>query len=154
MAKNIVTIAKEIADLPIAQMGFELADVDYVREDGQMCLNFYIWRASGVCVEDCELVSKAIDPLLDEADPSHGTAYCLCISTWGDRPLKTQRDMERYMDKEVELKLKKPMAGKKKSYRGLLKAFDEQKITIEYQGQLLDVDKELISIVHPYIGFN
>lgn len=153
MAKDIAAAAKAAAEQTVSGLGFELADAEYIRENGQMCLNFYIWRENGVNIEDCETVSRAIDPVIEQGDPTAGAPYCLCVSTWGDRPLRTDRDMERYMGKEVEIKLKTPLSGKKKNYAGLLQAFDGEKITILFQNKPLEIPRAGISLIRPYIGF-
>ena len=146
-------IAGGAAQKIIEAMGFEMADVEYVREDGQMCLNFYICREAGVTIEDCEAVSRAIDEAVDAADPTGGAPYCLCVSTWGDRPLKSDRDFTRNCGKEVELKLKKPDSGKKKKFTGILKTFDKETVTIENTDGIMTVKRNKLECIRPYIGF-
>lgn len=141
--------AKEI----IESLGFEMADVEYAREEGQMCLTFYICREEGVTIDDCEAVSRAVDPLLDEADPTDGAPYCLCVSSWGDRPLKTERDLERNLHKEVEIKLKKSDGSKKKKIVGVLMAYDENALTLSVKEETKIIERNLMEYVRPYIGF-
>lgn len=152
MAK-VAEIAGSAAQKIIEAMGFEMADVEYVRENGQMCLNFYICREQGVTIDDCEAVSRAIDAAVDTADPTGGTPYCLCVSTWGDRPLKNDRDFARNLGKEVELKLKKPDSGKKKKFTGILKTFDEETVAIENSSGTMSVKRNNLECIRPYIGF-
>lgn len=72
----------------IAEMGYELDEVEYVKEYGNMVLTLYIDSENGVTIDDCEKVSRAIDPILDENDPIE-EAYYLSVSSIGiDRPLK------------------------------------------------------------------
>lgn len=137
----------------IENMGFEMADVEYVREDGQMCLNFYICKPGGVNIDDCESVSRAIDEIVENADPTKGKPYCLCVSTWGDRPLKTSRDFERNIGTEVEVKLKKATEGKKKKFVGILQSADEEKVVLIFDGDEKTFEKNNIDSVRPYIGF-
>ncbi len=137
----------------IENMGFEMADVEYVREDGQMCLNFYICKPGGVNIDDCESVSRAIDEIVENADPTKGKPYCLCVSTWGDRPLKTPRDFERNIGTEVEVKLKKATEGKKKKFIGILQSADEEKVVLIFDGDEKAFEKNNIDSVRPYIGF-
>ena len=137
--------AKEI----IENLGFEMADVEYVREDGQMCLNFYIRSKNGVNIEDCENVSRAIDEAVENADPTKGKPYCLCVSTWGDRALKNDADFDFFSGIEVEVKLKKALSGKKKKYVGILNAYTENTVTVDDT----EFEKENIEVIRPYIGF-
>ena len=80
--KNAEDCAREI----IEGMGFELVGVDYGREDGLMCLTYYIYSEQGVNIDDCERVSRAIEPAVEEKDPVCGEKYCLCVSSPGERP--------------------------------------------------------------------
>ena len=76
----------------IAEMGYELDEVEYVKEYGNMVLTLYIDSENGVTIDDCEKVSRAIDPILDENDPIE-EAYYLSVSSIGiDRPLKKDRE--------------------------------------------------------------
>jgi len=151
---DVQSVALNAAKPIIESLGFEAAGVDYCREEGQMCLTFYICREGGVTIDDCETVSKAIEDAVDTADPTDGKPYCLCVSTWGDRPLTVERDFERNIGVEVEVKLKKSDSGKKKKLVGVLKAFDEKSVTVEIKKDGITVlDKNNIETVRPYIGF-
>ncbi len=146
-------IAGNAAREIIENLGFEMADVEYVREDGQMCLNFYIRSKDGVDIEDCETVSRAIDEAVENADPTGGKPYCLCVSTWGDRALKSDSDFEYFLNVLVEVKLKKALSGKKKKFVGILKAYSENSVTVEFENEDAEFSKEDIDIIRPYIGF-
>ena len=76
--------------------------------------SYYIDGPNGIGLDDCETVSKAIDPIIDELDPI-SDAYFLCVSSPGiDRPLKRPSDFHYGMGKEVELRLYKALQGKEK----------------------------------------
>ena len=147
---SVEEIAARAAYPKIEELGFEPADVEFVKEDGDMCLKFYICSPNGVGIEDCEAVSKAIDPIVEEADPTQGKPYCLCVSSWGDRPLKNDADFKRNLNLEVDVRLKKAINGKKKRFAGTLLAFDEEKITVLVQDTETVFEKENIDTVRPY----
>ena len=146
-------IAGNAAREIIENAGFEMADVEYVREDGQMCLNFYIRKEGGVNIDDCENVSRLIDEAVENADPTKGKPYCLCVSTWGDRPLTNDSDLTFYTGTEVELKLKKAIEGKKKKFVGVLASFDDSDIVLVVLGEKASFDRDNIEVIRPYIGF-
>lgn len=146
---DIAILAGNAAREIIENLGFEMADVEYVREDGQMCLNFYIRSKNGVNIDDCETVSRAIDEPVEKADPTGGKPYCLCVSTWGDRPLKNHRDFEFFKGIEVEVKVKKTIQGKKKKFVGILESFDNETVTVN--GDVFE--KSNIDVIRPFIGF-
>ncbi len=146
---DVAILAGNAAREIIENLGFEMADVEYVREDGQMCLNFYIRSKNGVNIEHCETVSRAIDEAVENADPTGGKPYCLCVSTWGDRPLKNENDFEFFKGVEVEVKIKKALSGKKKKFIGILENFDD--LTVTVSGDVFE--KSNIDVIRPYIGF-
>jgi len=74
-------------------------------------LTFFIDTEGGVDLDTCEKFHNAIDVVLDELDPSYGEPYTLNVSSPGiDRPLKTARDFERCVGKDVE-KTRNAVAG-------------------------------------------
>ena len=137
----------------IESMGFELCDVEYQKEYGDWVLTFYIDKPQGVTIDECEAVSRAIEPLIDEADPIE-QEYVLSVSSLGiDRPLKKPRDFERAMGQELEIKLYAPKNGKKQ-WIGTLTAFDAESFTVETEsGEALTVQKKDCALVRPNIRF-
>ena len=134
-------------------MGFELCDVEYQKEYGDWVLTFYIDKPGGVTIDECEAVSRVIEPILDEADPIE-SEYVLSVSSLGiDRPLKKARDFERAMGKELEIKLYAPLQGKKQ-WIGTLTAFDEDSFTVETEaGKSVTVLTKDCALVRPNIRF-
>ena len=146
-------ICEQIAAPMIASMGFELCDVTFQKEYGDWVLTFYIDKQDGVTIDDCEAVSKAIDPLLDEYDPID-QEYVLSVSSLGiDRPLKKDRDFERAMGKEVQIKLYAPLE-KKKEWIGELISFNADSFAIRTeQGKELVILKKDCALIRPNIRF-
>ena len=110
---------KSIAEIqevlqPIAdEMGIEIVEVEF-KQGREPALTVYIDTENGVDLDTCEKFHRAIDPVLDEIDPTFGQPYTLNVSSPGlDRPLKTERDFAKCMGKKVEVKLFAPMKGKK-----------------------------------------
>ncbi len=109
---------------------FELVDVEYVKEDGEMVLRAYIDKEGGITVDDCAEVSRRMDNLLDEEDFIDGS-YIFEVSSPGlDRPLKKEKDFARSVGKEVEAKTYRAVDGKKE-FRGILTAYTEDTVTIQ-----------------------
>ena len=120
--------------LPLIEKNhFELVDVEYVKEGSNWYLRVYIDKEGGINVDDCELISRALSDLLDEHD-FIDEAYVLEVSSPGlGRPLKKDKDFQRSIGEEVEIKLYKPKDGSK-DYRGILKSYDRNSIVIEEDG--------------------
>ena len=130
--RTIETRTEEVL-APIAEAnGVEIYDVEYVKEGSDWYLRAYIDKPEGVNILDCENVSRALSDKLDEED-FIDDAYILEVSSPGlGRTLKKDKHMEKSLGEEVELRLYKPK-DKQKEFAGILKAFDENSVTIETQ---------------------
>lgn len=116
--------------LPIVEsFGVEIYDVEYVKEGADFYLRAYIDKPEGVNIQDCENVSRALSDALDKEDFMED-AYILEISSPGlGRTLKKDKHLEKSLGKEVEVRTYKPIE-KQKEFAGVLKAFDENTVTI------------------------
>ncbi len=113
MAKRRVEdIILELAQPVVDALTFELVDVEFIKEGANWYLRVYIDKADGVAIEDCQAVSEQLSDKLDEMDPIRHS-YILEVSSPGERPLKKDRDYERFRGEAVEVKLYQPMNGKK-----------------------------------------
>ena len=89
----------ELTESKVRELGYELYDVEYQKEYDNWVLTLYIDSKDGISLDDCEIVSNAVDPILDEADPIE-QAYYLSVSSVGiDRPLKKDKDFQRSIGK-------------------------------------------------------
>lgn len=124
--------------LPVlAEHNFELWDVEYVKEAGTWYLRAYIDKEGGIAVDDCEVISRILSDWLDQTDFIEDS-YILEVSSPGlGRPLKKERDFERSLGEEVEIRLYKAL-NKQKEFTGILKAYDKETVTIETtEGELV-----------------
>ncbi|MDD6035229.1 MAG: ribosome maturation factor RimP [Lachnospiraceae bacterium] len=140
--------------MPIMERtGFELVDVEYVKEGSNFYLRAYIDKTGGITIDDCELVSRELSDLLDEEDfiPE---AYILEVSSPGlGRQLKKDKDFARSIGEEVEVKLYKPM-NKRKEFEGELESFDEQNIVLRIsETEQLTIPRESIAMIKLAIHF-
>lgn len=138
---------------PVAEKhGCELWDVEYVKEAGTWYLRIFIDAENGVSIDQCEAVSRELDPILDENDFIQG-AYTFEVSSAGaERQLKRPSDFERFMGQLVEVKLYKAYDGKKE-YVGDLRKYDNGDITIEAAGKEMTFEKSMVANVRLRIAF-
>ena len=120
---------------PVAEKnGVRIYDVEYVKEGSEYYLNIYIDKDGGVMIDDCEAVSRRLDPLLDEADFIED-AYTLEVSSPGlGRQLKRPRDFDYASGRDVELSLFRAVDGRK-AYTGTLTASDEKTVAVLIDGE-------------------
>lgn len=142
----------------VEALGFELDEVEYQKEQGNWVLTLYIDAPEGVTLDDCERVSHAVDPILDEADPIPD-AYYLSVSSIGlDRPLKKDRDFARNVGNKLDVKLYAPV-NKKKEFLGTLVSFDADSFTIALvekggaAGNEMTIARKDAALVRPHIDF-
>ena len=104
---------EELVTPLIEQNNFELVDIEYVKEGSNWYLRVYIDKPGGINVDDCELISRALSDKLDEED-FIDDAYILEVSSPGlGRPLKKDKDFERSLGEDVEIKLYRMKDGTK-----------------------------------------
>ena len=122
---------------PIMQENqFELVDVEWVKEAGTWYLRAYVDKEGGISVDDCEVVSRRLSDWLDKED-FISESYILEVSSPGlGRPLKKDKDFARSIGKDVDVKLYRAR-DKRKDFTGVLKAYDEDTVTIEEEGKEL-----------------
>ena len=155
MAKKETYEAKaEEMLLPIVEShGFELVDVEYVKEGGTWYLRAYIDKPGGITIDDCELVSRAFSDVIDQNDFIEDS-YIMEVSSPGLlRPLKKDKDFNRYLEKSIEMRTYK-MIDKKKEFMGVLKDYNKEQITIEEpDGALRVLQRNELALVRPYVEF-
>ena len=126
----------ELTESKVRELGYELYDVEYQKEYDNWVLTLYIDSKNGISLDDCEIVSNAVDPILDEADPIE-QAYYLSVSSVGiDRPLK------------------------KDKFCGELVSFDAESFTVRTlprkpgeASETVTVQRKQAALVRPHIDF-
>ena len=140
--------------LPIIEAnGFELVDVEYVKEGGTWYLRAYIDKPGGITVDDCELVSRAANDRLDEQDFVEDS-YIFEVSSPGlGRPLKKEKDFARSLGQEVEVRTFRAI-NRQKEFYGALKAYNKDTVTIEGEkGEEIKFAKNDIALIRLAFDF-
>lgn len=153
MAGKVKSICEEKVSPVIEELGYDVVEIEYAKKSDGWNLTFFIDKENGIQIEDCEKVSKAIDGLLEELNPTDDQGYILNVSSPGiDRPLKTDRDYERNVGKEIEVTLFSKMDGKK-NFKGMLTTYSNESVIIECNGKTISIDRQKIAHVVPVIKF-
>lgn len=142
----------ELLEPTVRGLGYELYDVEYEKEYDNWVLTLFIDRPEGVSLDDCELVSNAVDPILDEADPIE-QAYYLSVSSVGlDRPLKKDKDFNRNLGGKIDIRLYAPVDGKKE-LTGTLVSFTADELTVALAKGEKTLARKACALIRPHIDF-
>ncbi|WP_430785869.1 ribosome maturation factor RimP [Virgibacillus flavescens] len=132
MSSQVIKNAEILLQPILEEKNLELVDVEYVKEGKNWFLRIYIDKDGGIDIAECGEVSEKLSEKLDETDPIK-EAYFLEVSSPGvERPLKTEKDFEKNIDKNIFVKLYEPIDGAKE-FEGILKEFKDQTISLEYK---------------------
>ena len=124
---------EELLEPIVTALGFELVDVEYVKEGGTWYLRAYIDKPGGITVDDCEGGSAGSSPTFWMRRIISRILMCLRVSSPGlGRPLKKEKDFKRSLGEEVEIRTYRAIE-RQKEFTGILKAYDENTVTIAYE---------------------
>lgn len=136
---------------PIVEgLGCTLWDVEYVREGGEWFLRLYIDKEGGVGINDCEAVSRAVDPVLDEEDPIPGRYHFEVSSAGLERPLRRPEHLAWSIGKPVTVRLYRPKDGSKE-YTGILRGYEAGTITLETPGGEIKLEKDEAALIRLHL---
>ena len=137
----------------VEEYGFELVDVEYVKEGSTWYLRSYIDKPGGISIDDCEKVSRRLSDRVDQEDCIED-AYIMEVSSPGlGRPLKKEKDFRRSLGEEVEIRTYR-MIDKQKEFTGILKDYDENTVTITLADETEKTfDKDDIALIRLAFDF-
>ncbi len=141
----------ELAKPVVEQAGCSLWDVEYVREAGSWYLRVFIDKEGGVSINDCENISRTLDPILDEADPIPDSYVFEVGSAGAERELKRPGDFQQFMGSEVEVRLYQPLNGRK-AFVGTLSGYDNGDVSILAGKENMSFQKAQIAQVKLHVS--
>ena len=149
---KITQIVQELAEPVVQAQGCSLWDVEYVREGSEYILRVIIDKEGGVDVSDCEAVSRALDPILDEKDPIPDS-YQFEVSSAGlERALKRPEDFARFMGSPVTVKLYRPVNGMKE-IPAVLRGYEDGRVTVQSGKETVTFEKSQVALVRLRVEF-
>ena len=135
--KKLETMLRPVVE----DMGYEIVDVEFVKEGPNWYLRVFVDKEGGVSIDDCELISKALEKILEISSPGI------------DRPLKRKEDFIKFNGEVIDIKLYKPFEGSKE-YTGRLKAYDDDgTVTIETEEKEVSFAKKDVASVRLAVIF-
>ena len=147
ITEKVTALARPVVE----EEGCSLWDVEYVREAGCWYLRIYIDKEGGVGIDDCERISRRLDPILDEADPIPDSYVFEVGSAGAERELKRPGDFEQFMGHEVEVKTYKPINGSK-AFVGELAGYADGAVTVRVGADNMTFEKNQIALVRLHVS--
>ena len=129
--KNTAQIVRELVEPIATDLGLLLWDVQFEKEGSDWQLRVIIDKEDYVSINDCEKLSRTIDPLLDELDPTDHPYYLIVSSPGIGRSLKTDAHFDAYLGKDICIKLIRPDEQNNRNYVGKLTSYDSDSITLD-----------------------
>ena len=136
----------------VEQHGCSLWDVEYVREGSDYILRLCIDKEGGVDIADCEAISRAVDPILDERDPIPGSYQFEVCSAGLERALKRPEDFQRFLGSPITVKLYRPHNGLKE-IPAVLRGYEDGKLTVETGKETITFEKSQVALVRLRVEF-
>ncbi|MBZ2173836.1 ribosome maturation factor RimP [Schnuerera sp. xch1] len=149
---NIIKTIKEHCEPIIEDLGYDLVDLEFIKENNDDFLRFYIGKLGGITIDDCQRVSEVLGEELDKLDLIQESYYLEVSSPGLDRPLKTSNDLKRNIGKEIEISLYKSIDDKKQ-YIGKLLDYTDDYIKIEEGSGEKEIERKFISNIKKAVKF-
>lgn len=149
---KVTELVTKLAEPVVAEHGCSLWDVEYVREGSEYFLRLYLDKEGGVDINDCEAISRAMDPILDEADPISGSYHFEVCSAGLERVLKRPGDFERFLGENITVKLYRPRNGLKE-IPCVLRGYDNGRLTVEAGKEEITFEKSEVALVRLRVEF-
>ena len=149
---KVTELVTQLALPVVESCGCSLWDVEYVREGSEYFLRLYLDKDGGVDINDCEAVSRAMDPILDEADPISTSYHFEVCSAGLERTLKRPSDFARFMGSPITVKLYRPRNGLKE-IPCVLTGYDDGKLTVTAGKETITFEKSEVALVRLRVEF-
>ena len=144
MSANIKSVVEAMTLPYLEENGFELVDVEYVKEGRNYFLRIYVDKEGGIDIDDCGRVSEFVSAKLDENDPIPD-AYFLEVSSPGaERPLKKPQDYVKAEGKQVLVTTHEPLEGLKE-FEGKLLQAGEEELTVQVGKKTYTIPRSAIA---------
>lgn len=148
ITQTVAALAKPIVEA----RGCSLWDVEYVREGADYILRVAIDKEGGVDIDDCEAISRALDPILDEHDPIPDRYQFEVCSAGLERALKRPEDFARFLGSPVTVKLYRPVNGLKE-IPAVLRGYEDGRVTVDTGKETVTFEKSQVALVRLRVKF-
>ena len=141
---NIETKTKTLVSKIIQDLGYDLYDVEYLKEGKEYHLCIYIDKDGGISIEDCEKVNDAINQVLDDADIIKEQYFLEVSSTGLEKKLRTREHFLKQIGNKIEVKLFSKIDNEN-VYNGILKEYNDDYLILQLEDKEIKIEKNMIS---------
>jgi len=148
--ESVAERARKLLEPVLVREGYELVEVEWLREGGGWVLRLFVDKAGGFGIDDCQAASRLVETILDVEDFIE-PAYSLEVSSPGvDRPMRKPEDFQRFAGQRAKLKAFGPLESApglppRKQWSGTLRGFRDGAVEIEVDGKLHRVPADRIA---------
>jgi ribosome maturation factor RimP len=147
LEKKIMADVEALAEPLLESEGFALIDVEYRRERHGRTLRLIVDKEGGVTLGDCAHISSQLGDILDAKADLLGSYHMEVSSPGLDRPLKKPKHFDQFKGRQVAIKTRSPIEGKR-DFRGKLDGLSDGMVLVEVEGQVYGIPYEDISRAH------
>ncbi len=153
--KNTAAYVEELITPTVNELGYDIWDVEFVKEGASWYLRITIDSENGIDMDDCEKVHRAVDPMLDEADPIDDFYYLEVSSPGVERNIRTREHYEYCVGEVIQLKLFTAINKKKEIIGELLSVSEDgSEITVLSDGEEIKLSRSAVSRANVYYDFS
>ena len=130
----------EMIEPVVVGLGYQVAEIEYLSQDGINILRVYIDQEVGITADDCAKVSLQLRALFDVEEPVKAR-YNLEVSSPGlDRPLRKVADFERFTGSKVKVKMTMPVGMEnRRNFTGILVGVEADQALVEVDGETFEL---------------
>lgn len=152
---NIEEKVEQLIKTRVEELGYQLYDVQYVKEGQNYFLRIFIEKENGdIDLNDCEKVNDGINEVLDSADYIKDQYFLEVSSTGIEKVLRKNKHLESNIGNKIEVKLFKPI-NKQKEFVGNLKSFNEEEIILSLDNQTeIKINRKEISLIKTFFDWD
>jgi len=152
LSQSIISTIDSMIRPMIDENGFELVDIEFVKEGGNRFLRVIVDKPEGIDIDDCSKISEYVSEKLDEQDPITEAYFLEVTSPGAERPLKKPQDFHKAINKNIFITTFEPIDGKKE-LEGILTSFDEENLEIKAGKSMFTVPYSKVATARQSIVF-
>ena len=152
MSQSIISTIDSMIRPMLDENGFELVDIEFVKEGGNRFLRVIVDKPGGIDIDDCSKISEYVSDKLDEQDPITEAYFLEVTSPGAERPLKKSQDFHNAVNMNVYITTFEQIDGMKE-FEGVLTSFDDENLLIKAGKKIYTIPYSKVATARQSIVF-